>query len=150
MICHMVVMVKNGEVKKWRIHNTTGCMHDVQYISCMSYNWFGALCHQIAYKTSIRRCFVNVGNWWTFAYSWIEGSIVAVKYWYLAGCHWHVICDDLGKVMICLNIVKTVGVWTPWTEEEKAVGHLLIESLQWRIQCWIGSCCCSTFLVSCG
>jgi hypothetical protein len=34
--------------------------------------------------------------------------------------------------MICLDIVEMVRVWTLWTEEEKAVGHLLIESLQWR------------------
>jgi hypothetical protein len=31
--------------------------------------------------------------------------------------------------MIYLDIVETVGVWTLWTEEEKAVGHLLVESL---------------------
>jgi hypothetical protein len=52
--------------------------------------------------------------------------------------------------MICLDIVEMVRVWTPWMEEEKAVGYLLIENLQWRIQLWIGSCCCLTFLVSCG
>jgi hypothetical protein len=37
-------------------------------------------------------------------------------------------------MMIYLNIVKKVRVWTPWTEREMAVGHLLVESLQWRIQ----------------
>jgi hypothetical protein len=31
--------------------------------------------------------------------------------------------------MIYLDVVKVVGVWTPWTEEEKAMGHLLVESL---------------------
>jgi hypothetical protein len=35
--------------------------------------------------------------------------------------------------MICLNVVKKVGVQTPWMEEEKAVGYLLVESLQWGI-----------------
>jgi hypothetical protein len=53
-----------------------------------------------------------------------------VGYWYSAGCHYHVVCDDLVKMMICLNIVKKVGVRTPWTEEEKAVDYLLVESLQ--------------------
>jgi hypothetical protein len=33
-------------------------------------------------------------------------------------------------MMICLDIVEKVRFWTPWIEEEKAVGHLLIESLQ--------------------
>jgi hypothetical protein len=61
-----------------------------------------------------------------------------------------VICDDLVRMMICLNVVEKVRVQTPWMEEENAVGHLLVESLQWGIQHWIGSYCWSTFLVSCG
>jgi hypothetical protein len=32
--------------------------------------------------------------------------------------------------MICLDIVLMFRVWTPWMEEEKAMGHLLVESLQ--------------------
>jgi hypothetical protein len=56
-----------------------------------------------------------------------------VGYWYLAGCHYHIVCDDLVKMIICLDVVEKVGVQTPWTEEERAVGHLLVESLQWRI-----------------
>jgi hypothetical protein len=56
-----------------------------------------------------------------------------VGYWYLAGCHYHIVCDKLVKVMIYLDIIDKVRVQTPWTEEERAVGHLLIESLQWRI-----------------
>jgi hypothetical protein len=31
--------------------------------------------------------------------------------------------------MIYLNVVETVRVQTPWMEEEKAMGHLLVESL---------------------
>jgi hypothetical protein len=53
-------------------------------------------------------------------------------------------------MMICLDVVDKVRVQTPWIEEKKAMGHLLVESLQWRIQLWIGSCCWSTFLVSWG
>jgi hypothetical protein len=52
-----------------------------------------------------------------------------VRYWYSDGCHKHVVYDDLVKMMICLDVVKKVGVQIPWMEEEKAMGHLLVESL---------------------
>jgi hypothetical protein len=49
--------------------------------------------------------------------------------WYLDNCHKHVICDDSVKIRIYLNIVEKAGVQNPWMEEEKAMGHLLSESL---------------------
>jgi hypothetical protein len=33
------------------------------------------------------------------------------------------------KILICLNIVEKARVQNLWMEEEKAVGHLLSESL---------------------
>jgi hypothetical protein len=95
----------------------------------MLHNQFGALYHQIAYKMSIHRHFIEVEGWGTFACFWIKGLIVVVGYWYLDDCHEHVVYDDLVKILICLDVVEKAGVWNPWMGEEKAVGHLLSESL---------------------
>jgi hypothetical protein len=104
-------------------------MYDIQYRLCMSYNWFGTLYHQIAYKISICGHFVKVKGWATFAYSWIKSLIIVDGYWYSGNCHKHIICDNLVKMLIYLNVVKMAGIWNPWMEEEKAMGHLLSKSL---------------------